>query len=82
MASSDRLGHADATFTVNTYVHTTRQAEDAAAEAVLQRFEWRSDLRKKSRSEAYSITAANGGKCERPSTIEDLSKLVSEPNSW
>lgn len=31
---ADRLGHANATFTINTYVHTTREAEQQAADAV------------------------------------------------
>lgn len=31
---ADRLGHANATFTLNTYVHTTGDAESQAAEAV------------------------------------------------
>lgn len=31
---ADRLGHANATFTINTYVHTTKDAEIEAAEAV------------------------------------------------
>ena len=33
-AIADRLGHADATFTLNTYVHTTHDVEEATAEAV------------------------------------------------
>ncbi len=31
---SDRLGHANATFKANTYVHTTADAESMAAEAI------------------------------------------------
>ena len=33
-AIADRLGHANAAFTLNTYVHTTGDAESQAAEAV------------------------------------------------
>jgi integrase len=33
---SDRLGHANATFTINTYVHTTTDAESMAAEAIAE----------------------------------------------